>query len=450
VSLDASVFNPDAVRAHLERLGNSPCLLGLSGGGDSLALLLIASRWAQENGVQLTPVIIDHAMRAESANEAQFAARRASQLGLSPQTICWDRDKPTTGIQAAARNFRLNAFAKLAQNARATTVLLGHTRDDQAETVWMRLQAGGGPDALAGMTMQSPLPLWPQGRGVSIYRPLLDTTRTQLRDWLTEQGESWVDDPSNENRAYTRIRNRETLAQLSVDGFDVASLCAAAMKFQAAKQDVAESAGRVFLKSMTLLPWGGARIDHLALRASAEPAALRALDAVRAAVSGDPIRRPEASHRLLEAFHSEKAVTAGGVALTLHKGSWYLVRDPGAISGRADKSITSTGVVQAGSQRIWDGRFLISDTGSVIALLGKSYHDEIKANSLIEIPALARPGLPVIRSEGQNPAIPGITDGVDNLMQTLAVELVYRNLFEDRPPTWFDTQLREQTAQGSH
>jgi len=450
VPLDALDFDPDTVRAHLEPLGRSPCLLGLSGGGDSMALLLMAASWARQNNIQLIPVIIDHGLREESAEEAEFAAQRARELGLSPQIIRWNDDKPTTGLQAAARAFRLRTFARVAHEMGAKTLLLGHTQDDQAETVWMRIQAGGGPDALAGMSMFSPLPLWPQGRGISIFRPLLATTRSELRAWLVQQGEIWVDDPSNESRAYTRIRNRQTLAQLSSDGFDVASLCATANKFRAAKQKTAETAAQIFLQSATLLPWGGLMLEPLALEKNTDPPALRVLDAARAAASGDPVPRPDAAKRILAALRDKKAVTAGGAALTYHKGNWYLVRDPGAISGRADKSAKTVNSVNVGSRHIWDGRFAIPDAASVVTPLGKVYHDEIKAESLSVIPALARPGLPVIRLEGQNTGIPGLSPRSDGMAQSLAVELVCRNLFEDRPPTWFDTQLREQTAQGSH
>lgn len=438
-------FDPDTVSRRLERLGPSPCLLGLSGGGDSTALLLIAAGWARRQGAALIPVIIDHAIRAESAGEADRAARRARELGLSPVLIRWEGAKPATGLQAAARDFRLQTFARLAHKHGARNVLLGHTRDDQAETVWMRLQAGGGPDALCGMGMHSALPLWPEGRGVSIVRPLLDISRAQLRFWLTQQGENWVDDPSNDSRAFTRVRNRQTLARLAAEGFDTAELCALSEKFRAVRTRLSEAAEREIMTSVTLLGWGGVRLPP----GMAAPHAVKIMDAARSAASGDPVSRPEASRRLLEAFQAGKPATAGGAALTRHREDWYLVRDPGAVSGRVDGTSVPVRLIEAGNVRIWDGRFEIPHPDTTVSLLGKAYPREISAESLAGIPPVARPGLPLMRPPGGTAGIPGITGKAGGLAKSLAPELICRNLFEDRPPAWFDMQLRDETAQGS-
>ncbi|WP_161539361.1 tRNA lysidine(34) synthetase TilS [Hyphobacterium indicum] len=438
-------FNPDTVRHRLGGLGPAPCLLGLSGGGDSTALLLIAAGWARRQGATLIPVVIDHGVRPESAGEADRAVWRARQLGLSPVIIRWEGEKPATGLQAAARDFRLQTFARLANRHGAKTVLLGHTRDDQAETVWMRLQAGGGPDALCGMAMHSALPLWPEGRGVSIVRPLLDISRAQLRVWLTQQGENWVDDPSNDNRTFTRVRNRQTLARLAAEGFDPDALCALSEKFRAVRTQMSEAAAREIMTSVTLLGWGGVRLPA----DMAAPHAVKIMDAARAAASGDPVSRPEASRRLWAAFQAEKPATAGGAALSRHREDWYLVRDPGAVGGRADGTSGPVSFIEAGNVRIWDGRFEISGRNVQINCLGKAYPREISAESLAGIPPVARPGLPLMRPPGGAPGIPGITAETGGLAKWLAPELICRNLFEDRPPAWFDMQLRDETAQGS-
>jgi len=450
VPLDTLDALPDIIRARLDALGEGACLIGYSGGGDSTALLLMAARWAVRKNVPLTPVIIDHALRPESAHEAEVAASRAQHLGLTPEIVRWDGDKPATGIQAAARAFRLKTFARIAQENNAKTILLGHTQEDQAETVWMRLQAGGGPEALAGMSSQSPLPLWPEGMGLSIARPLLDVSRAALRDWLTRQGESWIDDPSNESRAFTRIRNRQTLAQLSESGFDLAELCALAERFQAAKQADAKLAATLFLKAATLLPWGGIRLDRDVFCPADERLAVKALDAARAAVSGDPSSRPEAARRLLDGLKASAPATAGGAALTFFQSQCWLVRDPGAVGGRADRTAPAVKAVKLGTETVWDGRFAFTRPDLDIAALGTAYPAEISTETLKAVPALARPGLPVIRQAGQFCGIPGLSAQADKVTQSLAKALIQRNLFEDRPAAWFDEQLHAQTAQGSH
>jgi tRNA(Ile)-lysidine synthase len=450
VPLEPLDFNPDIVCGRLAALGTAPCLIGFSGGGDSTALLLIAARWARQCDVSLIPVIIDHALRPESAREAEAAASRARQLGLNPEIVRWEGDKPASGIQAVARTFRLQTFARMARDVNAQTILLGHTLDDQAETVWMRLQAGGGPDALAGMSARSPLPLWPEGMALSIVRPLLDVSRAALRNWLSREGQSWIDDPSNESRNFTRIRNRQTLAQLSDGGFDVAELCAMAGQFQASRRSGACEAAAVLLKSATLLPWGGIRLDRGALCDAADRSAQKAMEAARAAVSGDPSPRTDAARRLLEALKASASATAGGAALTVFRGEWWLVRDPGAVAGRADQAAAPVRAIPLGTATIWDGRFAFTRPDLEISLLGKTYPTGITAETLKAVPALARPGLPLIRQGGQLCGIPGLSGSADKVTQSLAKALIRRNLFEDRPPAWFDEQLHAQTAQGSH
>ena len=448
--LDTPDALPDIIRARLEALGTAPCLIGFSGGGDSTALLLMAARWARQCDVLLIPVIIDHALRPDSAREAEAAASTAARLGLTPQIVRWAGEKPASGIQAAARTFRLQTFARIARTIAAKTILLGHTQDDQAETVWMRLQAGGGPDALAGMSLQSPFPLWPEGRDLAIVRPMLDISRADLRDELRREGMDWIEDPSNESRTFTRIRNRQTLGQLSAGGFDIAELCALAARFRASRRAAAIAAADVFRHSMTLFSWGGASLDRDVLCAASDRASLKAMDAVRAAVSGDPSSRPDAARRLLDGLFASESATAGGAALTFFKERFWLVRDPGAVSGRADRTATGNSALATGSGTIWDGRFVFTLPDLDITPLGKTYPVGISGKILRTVPALARPGLPLVRQNGRVCGIPGLSAQADEVTQSLASALIRRNLFEDRPPAWFDEQLHAQTAQGSH
>lgn len=418
-------------------------LLGFSGGGDSLALLHLATGWASETRSTLRPVIIDHGLRSESASEADRAARQAHALGWTPVVERWDATKPATGLQAAARRFRLETFARRAREVGATAVLLGHTRDDQAETVWRRLLAGSGLEGLSAMSIIDPLPLWPEGRGISLVRPLLGARRAALREWLSQRGEDWIDDPSNANPAFSRVRDRAVLARLETGGFDPARLAGLADKVARYQRSQAETAGRWLMQHAVFHAWGGISLD----RDKAPP--WRAMEAMRAAVSGEPAPQSAASRKLAEAMRSGEAITAGGAALGYRGDQACLFRDPGHVTGRADRSRHRRGTAAMGEIGIWDGRFEIRSQKIRIRPFSDCAADGFDTDRLGPVPPAARPGLPAIWENDRFQGLAGLDPDFPSV-RWLASELMARNLFGDRPPPWFHTQLRDQSAQGSH
>lgn len=182
--------------------------VAVSGGGDSMALLTLAAAWGQAEGCQVHAVTVDHGLRPEAADEAEMVARRAKELGLSHTILPW-RDWDGRGnLQDAARQARRQLMARWAKDLGVRHLCLGHTLDDQAETVLMRLARGSGVDGLAGMApaVETHDRLW--------LRPLLQEKRQDLREHLAAEGLTWVDDPSNEDDRFDRIKAREALALL--------------------------------------------------------------------------------------------------------------------------------------------------------------------------------------------------------------------------------------------
>lgn len=192
---------------------HSAVVVAVSGGSDSLALLLLTKDYLEKNfpTCQLIAVTVDHLLRAESADEAQAVAALCKQLGVSHQILCWSGDKPSSGLASAARNARYDLLVQAAQQAQAFIILTGHTADDQVETYLMRREREGALTGLVG-----------EGRGlaamagqtllhnqVMLCRPLLSVWREELRDILRAKNIGWVDDPSNDNQAYERPRIRQ-------------------------------------------------------------------------------------------------------------------------------------------------------------------------------------------------------------------------------------------------
>jgi tRNA(Ile)-lysidine synthase len=189
-------------------------VIGLSGGGDSLALAHLCGDWNKRGKCQFLALCFDHGFRAASAVEAQQAASWAQSFGLQATVVTNHLPAPKTGLQEFARNLRLKAFSQAAYDMGGATILLGHTRDDQAETIAFRLARQTGLDGLAGMApVVNCLAVW-QGQSFPIARPLLDVSRGDLRGYLSQAGQTWIEDPSNQNTDFARVKVRQRLAVL--------------------------------------------------------------------------------------------------------------------------------------------------------------------------------------------------------------------------------------------
>ncbi|GAB4263889.1 MAG: tRNA lysidine(34) synthetase TilS [Pararhodobacter sp.] len=210
-----------AACAGLARVG-----VAVSGGGDSVAALVLACEALGVARVQA--VTVDHGLRAESAQEAEGVARLCARLGVPHQVLRWNGRAVAGNMQDAAREARLSLIGDWARG-RVDAVLLGHTRDDQAETVLMRLARGSGVDGLSGMAAER------RAHGVLWLRPLLGVSRAALRDALRARGFDWIEDPSNADSRFLRVRARQALAALAPLGIDAEGLVATAGRMRDAR-----------------------------------------------------------------------------------------------------------------------------------------------------------------------------------------------------------------------
>lgn len=317
--------------AALDRLtrGGQPLLIALSGGGDSMALLHLAHRWGR---APLAAVTLDHGLRPASATEAGLAAAACAALGVPHVTLAW-RDRPASGnLMAAARAARLALISHHARGVVSAAgsvtaaVATGHTRDDLAETLLMRLARGAGLDGLAAMREVRRV------HGTRWLRPLLSLGRGALRDWLTAQGVAWVDDPTNENLDYDRARVR---AAIAAAGLDSAMLARSALNLAYARMALAQAA-------LTLTEGAEARDMALSLplpplTAAAPELRRRVLVAALRWVSGGdyPPRQSGLDH-VWTALRQGHRATLDGVILTPRADRLHLTREPAAATRAPD------------------------------------------------------------------------------------------------------------------
>nr|WP_299844798.1 tRNA lysidine(34) synthetase TilS [uncultured Roseovarius sp.] len=205
-----------------EFLPNPPKQLGVavSGGSDSLALMYLLRVWADHGGPKLHAVTVDHGLRVESAEEARQVAEHAARLGISHDCLIWEGWDGRGNLPDQARRARYRLMQNWAQERGITHVALGHTADDQAETFLMRLAREAGVDGLSAMSATRRL-----GK-VVFCRPALRLTREELRDELRKRDVRWIDDPTNDDDAYERVRVRKALKLLAPLGISASTLAA--------------------------------------------------------------------------------------------------------------------------------------------------------------------------------------------------------------------------------
>ncbi len=224
----------------------SALMLGVSGGPDSTALMVLAARWRArlKHGPKLIAVTVDHGLRPEGAKEALAVKLLARAFGVAHRTLRWTGDKPTTGVQEAARAARYGMFAKVSRRTGVRHVLVAHSLDDQAETVLFRVARGSGVTGLRGMARVSPLPVC-GAKDVVLVRPLLTVPKSRLIATLKEAGIPFADDPSNRDPRFTRPRLRQLMPGLAAEGLDSQRLSTLARRMartDAALEQVADDA----------------------------------------------------------------------------------------------------------------------------------------------------------------------------------------------------------------
>lgn len=374
--------------------------VAVSGGADSMALTLLAERWAGDRDGRIVALTVDHGLRPGSADEARKVAGWLSARGIAHQTLQWQGLKPRSGKQAAAREARYALMQDWCQRAGCLHLLVAHHRQDQAETTLIRLESGSGPDGLAGMAAIA------ERSHLRLLRPLLGVDKDRLRATLGVHSQDWIEDPSNRDPAYARTRLRAAPLPNSIDN----NASPLGHRRAALEAETASLLARIAVIDGA----GFCRFERKALAAAAPGLARRALARMLVTISGAVhAPRGERLDRLLGALTGEEfkaARTLAGCRILPFRGEILVCREPAA--ARARLAITGTGRYR------WDNRFTLlileHDVNSVSALeiarLGRDGWAQITAEQpnlrATAIPHPARLSLPAVFAGGRLLAAP--------------------------------------------
>jgi len=413
----------DGLFARFASLG--PCALAVSGGSDSTALMVLFADWLGQSGKatgSCTVLTVDHGLRTSSADEARAVGAAALALGYRHATLAWEGPKPRSGVQAAARSARYRLMSGYMRAHGIGLLLTAHTRDDQAETLLMRLARGSGLDGLAAMAPLSPLGEGGAGGGGAagdgprwIGRPFLDVPKACLRATLEERGMRWMEDPSNIAPEFERARLRAAQAHLDALGLTPDMLALSAARLARARRAVESLVDELCDPDAGVVrvdPCGVVLIDRARLRESAEEVALRVLERAVAAAGGSGERVPLAK---LE------AVLAGVRALRpTAPGRWTLARaliaaEPAVVRVEREpgREPLPEIAVAPGTTGLWDGRFRVTVAAGFpgpvqVRALGEAGLRDLRrrAPRADAAPARAAAAAPSIWHEGRLIAVP--------------------------------------------
>ncbi len=381
--------------------------IACSGGPDSMTLALLGRRWVQSRGGTATALVVDHGMRTGSAQVAETVRGWLAAAGIEAVVLTCPGPPPAVDRQASARRARYALMRQWCRRTGILHLLLGHHREDQAETLLLRLARGSGVDGLAAMARVH------ETEDVRLLRPLLDIPRARLRAFLQDAGRPYVTDPSNEDPAFARVRLRALQPALEAEGLTPSRLAATARRMARARATLEAAATALLARAATIYPEGFAAMAPAQLCAAPEEVALRALSRLLACVGGSTygprLERLERLYRwLVDQPSAGTGRTLAGCRILRRGDSIVICREAAAVQNP----------VAALDGVVWDGRFrlVLGDplpSEYRVGRLGKAgWAQLVHARSELKrigLPADVRQSLPAVWALDEVIAVPHLS-----------------------------------------
>lgn len=347
----------------------------------------LAHLWKSQLGElpEVTVLTVDHGLRPGSRDEAEKVAGWARARGFRHATLGWTGPKPQSHIQETARRIRYQLLVQWCQAHQTAALLTAHTRDDQAETVIMRLARGTGVEGLAG------IPAWREIEGVIVFRPLLDETRLRLQEFLVSQNVSWINDPSNEDIAFERIRIRKAWPDLARAGLSAGALVETARRAGRADLALKQFANEFMERHVRHHALGYAEADLQEFRSQPAEMMVRVLDRLIARYGQGGRAELAAIERVAgqvcDPAQRPPRLTIGGAQLAFRERTFLIGREPGRISPEP---------VPICGDTLWDGRWRITADSAAadLSVRPAAAVDPVPRDR--RLPAFVQAGLPAV------------------------------------------------------
>lgn len=353
--------------------GSRKIAVALSGGGDSMALACLLKQWCDSNEKKMVALIVDHGLRTASKHEAKQVGQWMTDLNVEHRILSWEGDKPSSNIQNEARSARYRLLGNWCVENRIENLFVAHHQDDQAETFLIRLFRGSGVDGLSAMDKSTPLPINAE-YNVVLHRPLLDVPKARLTTYLRSVNKSWIEDPSNRQKKFTRIKVRDLLSSSSIDGLNAERMAMTADRMSRVKSLLDELTAKVESQYLSFYRLGYAVLDPVFCHEIHEELALRLLSNCLKKVSGrhyaPRLNKLENLLANLKQGDFTGQTLSGAVLFQNGDGKICICREKSAISDEIN--------ITEPKQYLWDNRFIVNAVGEqdkIVRLNGHHFPD---------------------------------------------------------------------------
>ena len=330
---------------------NPVIAIAVSGGCDSISLLLMAHRWSKDVDIKIVSLHIDHNLRQESSEDAEFVKKTAYDLGIDHHTLKWKKTEHiNSNIQAQARNARYSLLCQWCNDNNVCDLMIAHHMNDQAETFMLRLERGSGIKGLSCMSVVSYM------HNIRILRPLLTLKKKELREYIKEQNHEWLEDPTNDNFKYSRNYIRKFLyggipnSQISGELLSE-RLYVTAQHMMTAQKILDQVYIQHLVKYVFIYPQGFAVINTDILQNS-EISRRSISDTIQIIGTNKYPPRSNSIQSLLEHLYQGRSsiITLGHCNIKMSDNKIYLWKEPRFIG---------TDIVITQQQHLWDKKFII-------------------------------------------------------------------------------------------
>lgn len=317
-----------------------------SGGGDSMALALLLAEWADKKNGRVVAITVDHGWHKGSAAEVKQVGAWLKKHGIAHVVLPWKGRKLARDKQELVRKARFKLLTDYCKQHKISQLFAAHTIEDQAETFLQRLSHGGSVDGLSAMSAITTM------YDVTLVRPLLTISKTDILAYLKKRRQAYVNDPVNEDASYARVKMRKLLPLLAEAGISVERLARTATIMARARAHLEEETGRFISRECKIAPEGYARIKHMP---ASEEIALRAVTTLIMIVGGQEVKtRGSDLAKLCAALQDPKFKSASlaGCVFQRNKDEVLIYRDL--------RSAAREKPVKPGATVVWDNRFEVT------------------------------------------------------------------------------------------